>query len=150
MKTDLPKNLYKNPGHLAAENMLRLRYEASEDASISLPHNRDFFLKTFVTLQSLFPDIITPDMYSEYVSEESFIPYGEDVSIFHHLTCFPPMWHTNEFFTIRIILDGEGTLYIADQELHMMSGNICIIAPEAVTALSAFEPNSILNILVQS
>lgn len=149
MIVSLPRNLEKSQEHLQIEATLRQYFDEKRDPNARLPHSFTYYQDLFQRLTRLYPSNLPLKVYDEFISEKAFIPQKDDVFIFHHLTCFPPIWHSNEFFTIRIILEGSGTLYIANQELKMTAGDICVVAPESRNALSAFSDSFILNVIIR-
>ena len=142
------KEFQKTTEQLLIERHLWHYYEQAED-DYSLPHNHSYYETVIHKAISLFPDSLTLQKCAATLNEEVFIDSGSDVAFHRHLAYFPPIWHINQFFVIQIVLEGEFLSYVAEKELQMKKGNICIIAPGARHALSCFSETNVLCILIR-
>lgn len=84
------------------------------------------------------------------LDEDVFITMDSDVALFHHLRYLPADYHTGNFFEIAYVMHGNCTEYIVNQEVPMKAGDLCIITPNTVHAISAFADDvEIINILIR-
>lgn len=141
----------KTPHHLQLESMFRTFYKESNDTAYQLPHSFSYFEQVILKAVNRYPDSLTLHKCASLLSEDTFFDAGTD-SVFHpHLSWFPPIWHIDHFFVIQIVLKGCCTTYIADQELNLEEGNVCIIAPNNRHAISCFSDEAyVLKILIRT
>ena len=138
----------KSPDHLSIEKQLRCFYEQA-DEEYSIPHSYEYYEPVIHQAISMFPDSLSLQSCAAILREDTFIEDGSDVAFYHHLSYFPPIWHTNQFFVIHIVMEGEFVSYILDKEFIMKKGNICIIAPETGHALSCFSEANVVCIFIR-
>ena len=82
---------------------------------------------------------------------EGLFPKSNDVIISKHLRYSPCFIHTHSFFEIIYVLNGSCKNKISDITLEMKKGDVCIITPGTIHALSVFDDNCIvINLLVRS
>ena len=143
------KAFEKPKKHLQVEDTFRTFYEQSGDTAYQLPHSFDYYEKMIHQAVERYPDSLTLKKCASAIGEEAFFPEGTDVVFHLHLSWFPPIWHTTEFFVMQVVTNGSFTSYIANQELHLTRGNICIIAPDSRHALSCFSHAGILCVLIR-
>lgn len=85
------------------------------------------------------------------VLSEQELPGYTDVTIQRHLRYSPAYLHSHTFFEIIIVFQGNCRNIFSAETLNMEAGDICIIPPGTVHALSAFEDNCVIyNLLVRS
>ena len=93
-----------------------------------------------------FVEVPIKELEENFTIEEDF-----DLSITRHIRYLPAYAHTHQFFELAIVLEGTCVNYIGDQKLEMRSGDVCMIAPGTVHAVSAFSDECILlNCLIRS
>lgn len=138
----------KNNEQLLIEKQFRHYFEQAE-SDYRYPNYYQYFEPVILQAISLFPDSLTLQNCAATLDEEVFIESGSDVAFHRHLAYFPPIWHTNHFFVVQIVLDGEFISYVGDWKLHMKKGNICIIAPDARHALGCFSDSNVLCLLIR-
>ena len=138
----------KNKEQILIEKQFRHYFEQAEN-DYHCPHSYQYFEPVILQAISLFPDSLTLQNCAATLDEEVFIESGSDVAFHRHLAYFPPIWHTNQFFVVQIVLEGEFISYVGDWKLHMKKGNICIIAPEARHALGCFSDSNVLCLLIR-
>lgn len=82
---------------------------------------------------------------------ERLFPKNNDVIISKHLRYSPCFIHTHSFFEIIYVLNGSCQNKISDITLEMKKGDVCIISPNTIHALSVFNDDCIvINLLVRS
>ena len=141
----MQKAFSKDKKQLLIEEYFRHCYEKAGDTEYQYPHTYKYYREELQGAAEMFSLQITEGNLEEEVLQEKDI----DVHFHHQPAFFPPVWHTNSFFSVQIMLDGEFTGYIADQKIRMRRGNICIVAPEARHALSCFSDGNLLCILIR-
>jgi AraC family transcriptional regulator, transcriptional activator of pobA len=82
---------------------------------------------------------------------EGLFPQNNDVIISRHLRYSPCFIHTHSFFEIIYVLNGSCRNKISDIEIEMKKGDVCIVTPGTIHALSVFDDNCVvINLLVRS
>ncbi len=141
----------KNAHHRTLEEMFHSFYEKSGDSAYQLPHSYAYFEQVILKAVNRFPDSLTLHKCAALLNEESFFEEGVDTVFHPHISWFPPIWHVNHFFVIQIVLKGSVNTYIANQELTLKKGNVCIVAPNCRHAISCFSDDSyVLKILIRT
>lgn len=130
----------KDKEQLLIEDYFRHCYEKAGDTEYQHPHTYRYYKNELQGAMEQFSITITEGTLEEEVFQEK----GVDVHFHHQPAFFPPIWHTNSFFSVQIALDGEFTGFVADQKIRIRRGNICIVAPEARHALSCFSDGNLL------
>ena len=81
---------------------------------------------------------------------ETNFPHFLDVMILRHARYSAAFKHSHSFFEIVCILSGSCENHFVTQILPMEAGDICIVAPETVHAISAFSDDCIIyNLMVR-
>lgn len=124
-------------------------YENSTDQDLSLPHDiKD--TRNFLTFRNE-EDAVLPLLFLDHLIEPDFFENGMDVAIYRHFRYLTPIAHQHSFFEVVCVLQGNCTNYIHGQELSMLPGDVCIIPPNTMHALSAFRDDCmILNLLLRT
>lgn len=82
---------------------------------------------------------------------ENMFPKSNDVIISRHLRYSPCFLHTHSFFEIVCVINGSCKNKVSDTTLEMQKGDVCIIAPQTIHALSVFSDDCIvINLLVRA
>lgn len=82
---------------------------------------------------------------------EKHFPHFLDVMVIRASRYAPAFQHSHSFFEIAYVLQGSCENYFASQTLHMNAGDICIMSPQTIHAVSAFSDDCILyNLMVRS
>jgi AraC-like DNA-binding protein/mannose-6-phosphate isomerase-like protein (cupin superfamily) len=116
----------------------------------SLPHNYEE-IQDILSEANRLSDGVLEHVFLQILQEKHFFHQDMDVEIYQHLRYLPAQWHRHDFIEIACVLQGECINYFPDQELRMIAGDICIIAPETRHAISVFEDECILyNILLRT
>ena len=91
------------------------------------------------------------NMKPEDYLPEKYFPYLMDIMVVRSSRYAPAYKHSHSFFEVACVLNGSCENHFASQTLHMEPGDICIISPQTVHAISAFSDNCILyNLLIRS
>lgn len=107
--------------------------------------------KVWDILNSIPANILPPKLMKYLLSEDLFFSSELDIAIYQHIRYLPVYWHSHNFLEIIYVMEGNCTHYIAQQELPLQKGDICIIAPNTKHGLSAFSEESIIfNILIRT
>lgn len=134
------------PNELFFKNMY-LKYP---DAHLELP-------KTVSEINLLAPE--STQIFESYNNNllpadalfETNFPYFLDVMVMRHARYSAAFKHSHSFFEIVCVLNGSCENYFSSQVLHMHTGDICIVAPETVHAVSAFSDDCIIyNVTIRS
>ncbi len=144
-----------------------------KEENLSIPMNSDeeFFKSLYLTqpklhleqprtiteINRLIPEScrIFESSDSNRVPEDALLeknfPHFLDVMIMRASRYAPAFKHSHSFFEVACVLNGSCENHFASQTLHMQAGDICIISPGTVHAISAFGDDCILyNILIRS
>lgn len=88
---------------------------------------------------------------TQTLSENFFENQDKDVLLNRHLRFLPPLPHMHNFYEIVCVLQGECINSICSQSQQLKAGDIVIIAPGTMHAISANSEDSlIVNILIRS
>lgn len=89
--------------------------------------------------------------YAANSLHERYFPVDTDVLIIPVLRYAPAFLHSHSFFEVICVLNGECDNIFSSNTLHMKAGEICIVAPETVHALSVFNDDCIVyNLIIRS
>ncbi len=141
----MPEAFSKDKEQLLIEDYFRHCYEKAGDPEYQYPHTYRYYRNELQGAYELFAIPVRGGNLEEEDLKEKDI----DVHFHHQPAYFPPIWHSNSFFSVQIMLDGEFTGFVADQKIRMRRGNICIVAPETRHALSCFSDGNMLCLLIR-
>lgn len=134
----------------ADERFFKSLYLANPAAHLDLP-------KTVSDINRLVPEAsrIVESNDSELAPEDALLethfPYFLDTMLIRSARYAPAFKHSHSFFEIACVLHGSCENHFASQTLHMEAGDICILSPQTVHAISAFSDDCILyNIMTRS
>ncbi len=111
--------------------------------------------KTVQEISFLCPELAIIDYSTPYQPgdslQESNFPQFLDMAVMPHKRYSPAFLHSHTFFEIVCVLGGTCKNIFASQTLEMKPGEICIVAPTAVHALSAFGDDcAVYNLVIKS
>ena len=139
----------KTPDRLEIEAALLHLAEQTKDPTYYIPHEYEYYEQVILRANALYPHSLTLQKCAALLREDAFFEEGMDTAFHHHLSCFPPIWHTNRFFVVQIVLEGSYTSYIANREFTMSRGDICIISPDSRHAFSCLSDGNLLCLLIR-
>lgn len=145
-KKNFPEQMKMNQ----LENNFRTLYQQNPERCLNRPHSMEYYndilQQAALKTGSSFPE----KLLNNILDEDLFFRNGFDTELYRHLRYLPVYWHSHSFLEVVCVLEGYCTNYILKQELHMRSGDICIIAPSTQHAISAFSDDCIvINILLR-
>ncbi len=139
------KDIYReNENMRPFEYALKSLYEQNPDRHLDQPHNLDEISDILNLATEKCGDDYEKRLLQQNLNEELFFAEGSDSEIYQHFRYLPAYWHTHTFVEIAGLPQGHCTNYIMDQKIEMTAGDICIIAPETVHAISAFSDDCLL------
>ncbi len=111
--------------------------------------------KTVQEIHILCPELAVVNYSTPYQPadslQESHFPQFLDMAVMPHLRYAPAFLHSHSFFEIVCVMSGTCKNIFASQTLEMNAGEICVVAPTAVHALSAFSDDcTVYNLAVKS
>ena len=81
---------------------------------------------------------------------ETRFPSALDVALYYHARYAPAFLHSHSFFEVIYVLNGNCKNIFASQMIEMCAGEIFIVTPGTVHALSAFSDDcAIINLMVR-
>ena len=87
----------------------------------------------------------------ENALDETVLPSESDIGIFRHYRYSPAFLHSHTFFEIIYVLRGTCENIFSSHTISMQAGDICIVAPSIVHAVSAFSDDCIVyNFTIKS
>lgn len=132
------------------EQFFKALYLSHPGAHLELP-------KTIAEITRLVPEgaqmleSSDSDLEPEDSLLEKHFPRLLDVMILRSSRYAPAFLHSHSFFEIAYVLHGSCENHFASQTLRMNTGDICIMSPQTVHAVSAFSDDCILyNFMVRS
>ncbi|HUM82610.1 MAG TPA: AraC family transcriptional regulator [Lachnospiraceae bacterium] len=130
------------------ETSFKELYIKYPDRKLSFPHETRE-ISDIISAADTPKDIFTR-LFSTSLTDSDFIQTDVDIAIFQHIRYLPANWHKHNFFEIACVISGSVTNYIVNQEIPLTAGDICIVAPNMVHAVSAFSDDGImLDILLR-
>ena len=146
-KETFPDHLKMNP----LENFFKQYYNRFPERSLQLPHPSES-ISDILKIAAQETNYPVPDRLLESCLDEAlFFRGGFDTELYRHLRYLPASWHSHSFLEIVCVIEGTAVNYIQDHKLQMSMGDICIIAPETLHAISAFSDDCIIiNILLRT
>lgn len=97
---------------------------------------------------------LLPPLDIKYITNnlhERYFPVDTDILVVPSLRYAPAFLHSHSFFEVICVLNGECDNIFSSNTLHMKAGEICILAPETVHALSVFKDDCIVyNLIIRS
>lgn len=131
------------------ELFFRELYLTHPDAHLELPHTVSEINRLIPESVSLFEASDSNLLPGDSLFEQNF-PHFLDVMILRHARYSAAFKHSHSFFEVVCVLSGSCENHFATQVLHMDAGDICIIAPGTVHAVSAFSDDCIIyNLMVR-
>lgn len=97
--------------------------------------------------------LMTPQEFYDDANnlQERHFPANADVLVLPALRYAPAFLHSHSFFEVICVLNGECDNIFSTNTLHMKAGDICILAPQTVHALSIFNDDCIVyNLIIRS
>ena len=133
------------------ENTFKQLHEQFPERNLQLPHSGEYVSDILKLAAQKSGNSFPNKLLENRLEEELFFRSGFDTELYRHLRYLPANWHSHSFLEVVCVVEGQAVNYIQDQELHMCKGDICIIAPETVHAISAFSDDCIIiNIVLRT
>lgn len=89
--------------------------------------------------------------YTANSLHECYFPEDIDVLVIPVLRYAPAFLHSHSFFEVICVLNGECDNIFSSNTIHMKAGEICIVAPETVHAMSVFSDDCVVyNLIIRS
>ncbi|MCD8153643.1 MAG: AraC family transcriptional regulator [Clostridiales bacterium] len=126
------------------ERTLKTLYQQNPHRHLDQPQKMEEFSNILAKANAYCADKFTEKLLLHRLDEDIFFSQNADVEIYQHLRYLPAYWHSHSFIEIACVLQGNIINHIAKQELTMVPGDICIIAPGSVHAITAFSDDCIL------
>lgn len=83
--------------------------------------------------------------------QERHFPAEADVLVLPARRYAPAFLHSHSFFEVICVLTGECDNIFSSSTIHMKAGDVCIVAPETVHALSIFRDDCVVfNLIIRS
>ena len=132
------------------EQKLRKIYLCHSDISEKVYVTKDELKRISERYSMDFLDTLTIP-FEVSLNEDSFFSKDENVGIVEHARYLPPLLHTHEFFELIYVREGECTHFMDNKAHALISGDICVIAPNHEHALSAFSDEAdIINLQIRT
>ena len=136
---------------IPVENTFKQLHEQFPERNLQLPHSGEYVSDILKLAAQKSGNSFPNKLLENRLEEELFFRSGFDTELYRHLRYLPANWHSHSFLEVVCVVEGQAVNYIQDQELHMCKGDICIIAPETVHAISAFSDDCIIiNIVLRT
>ncbi len=133
------------------EVTLRSLYEKYPERHLEEPHELEEIEDVLKEATQLCPNGFADKLLEHRLEEDLYFSHNADVEIYHHIRYLPPSWHSQSFIEIACVLQGSCTHYIMGQCFTLEEGDICIIAPDTVHAVSVFSDDCMLfNFIVRT
>lgn len=133
------------------EHIFKQIHEQFPERNLNLPHSHEYTRDILKLAAQRSSHPFPQKLLENRLEEELFFRSGFDTELYRHLRYLPANWHSHSFLEVVCVVEGNAVNYIQDQELHMYKGDICIIAPETVHAISAFSEDCIIiNIVLRT
>lgn len=132
------------------EKELKQLYLKSPERNLNIPCSQDEIMDILLSAYTAMPDRNIANALTSQINEQIFIVQNMDIAFVRHARYIPAFWHRHDFFEIICVLNGNCSNHILERNIPMKTGDICIMAPGATHALSAFrDEDIIMNILIR-
>ncbi len=133
------------------ERVLKSIYRENPNRHLERPHHLEEIRDILQEANRQNPDEFAEKLLQQRLDEDLFFARNADVEIYHHLRYLPAYWHSHSFIEVACVIQGTCVNYIAEQELTMHTGDICIIAPGTYHAINAFSDDCMmLNFILRT
>lgn len=133
------------------EHIFKQLHGQFPERNLHLPHSSEYVSDILRLAAQKTGSSFPNKLLENRLEEDLFFRSGFDTELYRHLRYLPASWHSHSFLEVVCMVEGDVVNYIQDQELHMCKGDICIIAPETVHAISAFSDDcTIINIVLRT
>jgi len=133
------------------ECILKTLHRQNPEQRLAQPHHLDEISDILTEASRHRSDEFIDMLLKKRLDEKIFFSRNANVEIYHHFRYLPAYWHSHNFIEIACVIQGSCVNCIADQELVMEIGDICIIAPGTVHAISAFSDECMmLNFIIRT
>ncbi|MCD8148166.1 MAG: AraC family transcriptional regulator [Clostridiales bacterium] len=133
-----------NAEMLDFEHTLKTLYLQNPHRHLDQPRQIEEISDILATANAYCANEFTEKLLLHRLNEDTFFSQNADVEVYQHLRYLPAYWHSHNFIEIACVLQGTVINHIANQDLTMVPGDICIIAPDSVHAITAFCDDCIL------
>lgn len=124
-------------------------YQNHPNAHLELPKTVSEIHRLIPESVSLFESSDSDLRPSDSLIETNF-PHFLDVMILRHARYSAAFKHSHSFFEVVCVVNGSCENHFGSQVLLMEAGDICIVAPQTVHAISAFSDDCIIyNLMVR-
>ncbi|MCD8151262.1 MAG: AraC family transcriptional regulator [Clostridiales bacterium] len=133
------------------ERTLKTLYEQNPYRHLDRPQQMEEVSDILAKANAYCTNEFTEKLLLHRLDEDIFFSRNADVEIYQHFRYLPAYWHSHSFIEVACVLRGNIINHIAKQELTMVPGDICIIAPGSVHAITAFSDDCILlNFIIRT
>ncbi len=133
------------------ETIFRDFYRKYPERNLELPHPLESFSDILKASAEQSGVPFSNLLMQSSLDEDLFFHRDSDTELYRHLRYLPANWHSHAFFEIVCVVEGCCINYMGEQELSMKKGDVCIIAPETIHALSAFSDDCVvINIILRT
>ena len=80
----------------------------------------------------------------ENQEEDTYMAQAQDISVTRMLRYMPAHWHTNDFFEIYYLADGNCRVWLPDETIQMKPGTVLVIAPHVLHASPCYSDDAVL------
>nr|MBQ4319163.1 helix-turn-helix domain-containing protein [Clostridia bacterium] len=131
------------------EILLKELFQTRPDLGLDIPAMPSNIREAFLMVSEEYEQVI-PEYVLDLLVEDNMIPPEFDVDFNVHCRYLPPFLHSHDYFEIVCMMNGKCTNHISSHAVDMNAGDIIIIAPGTVHAISAFTDDCImLNLIVR-
>ncbi len=119
------------------EITLKELYHRNRHRQLEKPHHLQEIEDMLREAIAICPNEFADKLLEQRLDEDVFFSHDADAEIYHHIRYLPAYWHSHSFIEVACVLRGSCINYIANQEIVMEAGDVFIIAPGTVHAVSA-------------
>ena len=76
--------------------------------------------------------------------EKEYMAAAQDISVTRMLRYMPAHWHTNEYFEIYYLANGNCRIWLPDEIIQMKPGTVLIVAPQVLHASPCYSDDAVL------
>ena len=140
--------VFQIPGLTSEEKLYKRLWKQYASEHLEQPHMlRDLHARVPELKEQSNDGVLTP----EDVLHERKFPRGLDVLVLPSARYGPAFWHSHSFFEVVCVVSGQCENIFSSNTISMSSGDICILAPGTVHALSVFSDDCVVfNLIVRS
>ena len=102
-----------------------------------------------IDIKSFMQNVVETGNYHFSKKCDLFYIYNEDITVSKHIRYYPYFMHKHHFYEIIYQLTGTSHHIINNMDVHLETGELCIIPPSSFHAAGVLDDSIIINVIVK-